>query len=541
MLPLRRTGFRYFAGVFLALIVFIAAQGVPAQAQNQTKVTALHQAIAVAASDDKDIAAFYRTNGYRQVWTSKGNKDRARRAALLEAIGRAGDHGLPAGRYRTGELKAALQSARTAQDFGRLEVMMSKVLLQYARDLQTGLLVPGRIDEMMARKVPYRDRASVLDAFVKSSPRAFLKALPPNTPEYTRLMKEKMKLEKLLARGGWGPTVPGGKLEPGDSGRSVVALRNRLVAMGYMRRSSTQSYDKNIQKAVQSFQIDHGLTPDGVVGKGTITEVNKPAEDRLKSVIVAMERERWMNSPRGKKHVLVNLTDFTVKIIQNEKSTFESRVVIGKNQHDRRSPEFSDVMEHMVINPTWNVPRSIATKEYLPMMQKNPNAASHLRLIDGSGRVVSRANIDFTQLNARNFPFDIKQPPGRSNALGLVKFMFPNKHNVYLHDTPAKNLFSREVRAYSHGCIRVHKPFDFAYALLKAQESRPKEFFQSTLKTGRETQVDLKTPLPVHIIYRTAFTQPKGKINYRRDVYGRDRQIWSHLAKQGVALRAVRG
>ena len=539
MLPLTRGGQLHVLGAVLALLFTMTFQAPPASAQ--TQVTALHQAIAVAAANDKDVAAFYRANGYKQIWTSKSGRDRSRRAALLDALQRAGDHGLPVGRYKPGQLKNSMKSARTARDFGTLEAQLSKAFLQYARDVQTGILVPGRIDEMMAREVPYRDRTSILTAFVKSSPRAFMRSLPPRTPEYTRLMKEKLRMERLLAKGGWGQTIPGKKLKLGQSGNAVIILRNRLMAMGYLRRSSTKTYDANIQKAVQSFQLDHGLTADGVAGTGTISELNKPVEHRLKSVIVAMERERWMNRPRGKKHVLVSLTDFSVKIIQNEKATFESRVVIGKNQHDRRSPEFSDVMEHMVINPTWNVPRSIATKEYLPELQKNPNAVSHLRLIDGRGRIVSRENIDFTQFDTKNFPFDIKQPPGRRNALGLVKFMFPNRHNVYLHDTPAKNLFSREVRAYSHGCIRVHKPFDFAYALLKAQESRPKEFFQSRLQTGRETQVDLQQPLPVHIIYRTAFTQPKGKINFRRDVYGRDKQIWAHLAKQGVALRAVRG
>jgi murein L,D-transpeptidase YcbB/YkuD len=350
-----------------------------------------------------------------------------------------------------------------------------------------------------------------------------------------------MKLERTIAKGGWGATVPGKKFEPGDSGKGVAALRNRLIRMGFVRRSASTKYDATIQKAVQQFQILHGLSPDGVTGVGTLSEINKSAEARLQSVIVAMERERWLNKDRGKRHVLVNLTDFTAKIIDNGKVTFVSRSVIGQGALDRQSPEFSDVMEHMIINPTWNVPRSIATKEYLPQMQNNPNAAAHLKLYDGQGREVSRGNINFAQYTAKNFPFDIKQPPSNRNALGLVKFMFPNKHNIYLHDTPAKSLFSREVRAFSHGCIRLHKPFEFAYAILARQESSPKSYFQSKLKTGNETQVDLDENIPVHIIYRTAFTEAKGPIRYRRDVYGRDAKIWKALANEGVALRAVRG
>ncbi|MEE3316722.1 MAG: L,D-transpeptidase family protein, partial [Pseudomonadota bacterium] len=190
-------------------------------------------------------------------------------------------------------------------------------------------------------------------------------------------------------------------------------------------------------------------------------------------------------------------------------------------------------------NPTWNVPRSIATKEYLPLLKKNPNAVSHLRLINSRGQVVSRDSVDFSQFTRRNFPFDIKQPPSNNNALGLVKFMFPNKYNIYLHDTPAKSLFSRERRAFSHGCVRLKDPFDFAYELLSKQEANPEAYFQNILATRRETTVPLETPLPVHLIYRTAMTEAKGKVQFRRDVYGRDAQIFKALANAGVVLRAV--
>jgi len=235
----------------------------------------------------------------------------------------------------------------------------------------------------------------------------------------------------------------------------------------------------------------------------------------------------------------VNLADFTAAVMDDGKVTFKTRSVVGANKSDRRSPEFSDVMEHMVINPTWNVPRSITVKEYLPQMQRNPNAASQLRLYDGNGRQVSRAGIDFTQFTAQNFPFDLKQPPSRRNALGLVKFMFPNKFNIYLHDTPAKNLFGYDNRAFSHGCIRLRDPFEFAYTLLKRQVADPKAFFQAKLATGRESTVPLKTPIPVHLVYRTAFTTAKGQVNFRRDVYGRDGRIFAALQKAGVELRAV--
>ncbi|MGR3662154.1 MAG: L,D-transpeptidase family protein [Paracoccaceae bacterium] len=506
----------------------------------QAQVTAFMQSVAEASSRDKAVSQFYKANGYKPIWTGKGNKNKSRRQALLKALATADTHGLPAAAYDTNSLRANLKSVRSERDLGRIEVQLSQLFLDYARDVQTGVLTPSRVDKGIVRAVPLRGRYETLVNFTKSSPAAYLRSLPPKSPEYTRLLKQKLTMEKTLAKGGWGPKVPGKKLQPGQSGAAVVALRNRLIRMGYMKRSASQTYDAKMQKAVQQFQITHGLNPDGVAGQGTLTEINVTPEVRLGSIIVSLERERWMNMPRGKRHVWVNLADYTAAIIDNGKVTFKTRSVVGANTSDRRSPEFSDVMEHMVINPTWNVPRSIAVKEYLPMMQKNPNAAGHLRLVDGSGRTVSREGIDFNQFNTSNFPFDLKQPPSRRNALGLVKFMFPNKYNIYLHDTPAKNLFSREARAFSHGCIRLNDPFDFAYTLLRKQTRDPEGVFQAALATGLENVIPLEKPIPVHIVYRTAFTTAKGQMNFRRDVYGRDAKIFKALQQAGVVLRAVR-
>jgi murein L,D-transpeptidase YcbB/YkuD len=320
-----------------------------------------------------------------------------------------------------------------------------------------------------------------------------------------------------------------------------VALRDRLVAMGYMERSATQIYDATIQEAVQRFQQTHGLAEDGEAGAGTLTEINVPAASRLQQIIVAMERERWMNRPRGERHVWVNLVDFSAAIMDNDRVTFQTRSVIGATGSNRQTPEFSDVMEYMVINPSWYVPRSIIVNEYLPALQSNRNAVSHIEITDSNGRAINRSNVNFSQFNSRTFPYSMRQPPSRGNALGLVKFIFPNQYNIYLHDTPAKSLFGREVRAFSHGCIRLNDPFDFAYALLAAQEDDPEGVFQSHLDTGRETRVNLDEPVPVHLVYRTAFTHTTGQLNFRRDVYDRDSRIWDALANEGVAVRAIGG
>lgn len=498
---------------------------------------ALKQSIAAAAARDKALTAFYRARDFEPVFV--GKDDRRRRGALLKALERAGDHGLPVAAYDADGLKQMMKAAKAPAYRGRVEVEAAKRLLDYADHMRSGVLNPRRVDSGIVVEVARYDRASTIDAFAKSNPQAFLKKMAPRKPEYVRLQKEKLKLEKLLAKGGWGDKVQSKSLKPGQSGGAVVQLRNRLIRMGYLRKSAGQTYDAKMQAAVQQFQINHGLAPDGVAGPSTISQVNKQVQDRLQQVLVSMERNRWSSRPLEKKHVYVNIPDYHVDIMQNGKSTFRSRVVVGKNTDDRRTPEFSDVMEFMVINPSWYVPRSIVTKEYLPLMKRNRNAAGQLQIIGRNGKPVSRSSIDFSQYTEKTFPYSMKQPPSKGNALGLVKFMFPNKHNIYLHDTPSKSLFGRETRAFSHGCVRVHKPFDFAYALLSAQERDPEGFFQGLLRTNNERRVDLRQPLPVHLVYYTAWVDAKGRAHYRNDIYNRDKRIFAALNKAGVSLRSV--
>lgn len=527
-------------GWIAALTVVLTLGGARIASAAEGQFTAFKLAVAEAAADDRDIAAFYRSNEFSPVWTGPGEADRARRSALLSAMQTASRHGLPPSRYDSDRLYRILASVRTPRDRGLAEVAMTKAFIRLARDMQSGALDPQAVDEGIKRKGIYRDATTYLSGIAESDhPRAYFRGLVPQTREYSRLMKEKIRLERLIENGGWGRAVPASALEAGDTGDAVVALRDRLMAMGFLERTSTMVYDRNIEQAVQRFQAAHGLEPDGTAGSATIAELNKSPEQRLVSVLVAMERERWLNKERGSRHILVNLTDFSARIIDNDVITFETRAVVGANALDRRSPEFSDEMEHLVINPTWNVPRSIAVNEYLPQLQANPGAAAHLRLYDWQGRQVSRANINFSAYNRNTFPFDLKQPPSPQNALGLVKFMFPNKYNIYLHDTPSKHLFQRARRAYSHGCIRLADPFEFAYAILARQEENPKEFFHRILETGRETQVELDQKIPVHIIYRTAFTDAKGQAQYREDVYGRDARIWEALQNAGVAPQAL--
>ncbi|MFY0691331.1 MAG: L,D-transpeptidase family protein [Paracoccaceae bacterium] len=529
----RRATLRMLAAGVAGSAVPMAFSGSAASAS-----TALKQSIAVASSRNRVLAQFYKARNYEPIFV--GSSDRRRRSALLKAFARAADHGLPSDRYSEAELRALFKSARGVDAQGQAEIEAALRFLTYADDVGSGVLNPKRVDAGLEMKVARYDQKSLLEGFAQSSPKAFLNALPPQTRDYVQLQKEKLRLEKLLAKGGWGPKVQARALKPGASEAAVVDLRNRLIRMGFMRKSSGKTYDAKLEQGVLKFQAAHGLATDGVAGGQTLAQVNKQVEDRLSQVIVALERRRWNNFEQQRDYVWVNIPDFHVDLYKGGRSVFRSRVVVGQNSKDRRTPEFSDTMRFMVVNPSWYVPRSIITKEYLPLLQEDPTAVSQLELMDDEGRIVSRQAVNFTDYTEEDFPYSMKEPPNRGNALGLVKFMFPNRHNIYLHDTPSKNLFARNKRDFSHGCIRVHKPFDFAYALLDAQVNDPKAYFQRTLRTQKEAQIDLREPLPVHLVYYTAWVDQKGAPQYRNDVYGRDARIFRALAKAGVSLRAVR-
>ena len=521
--------------VVLLLPLVAGVHGVSAQS------IAFKQAVATAAAKDKALAQFYRARNFAPLWT--GYSDVARRRAFLAAARQAGRQGLPVGRYDAAGLRSALGQIGSDRARGLLEVAFSAHFLQYAQDIQSGILKPRRLGAEFYVKPPRRDRLAVIEAFAKSSPRAFLRALAPQTPAYQRLLKEKARLEKVVGRGGWGPKVAARKLRPGRKGPAVVALRKRLSAMDYRGLGISSSYDASLQEAVQLFQMDHGLNADGVAGQGTLKALNVSAAKRLQQVIVGLERQRWLNKPLGARHIMVNLADFRASVMDNGKPTLTTRVVVGRTGKDYRTPEFEKKMTHLIVNPVWHVPESIALREYLPRLQSDPNALSRLgiQISDQEGQFVDPTSIDYTQYGKGNFPFDLQQPPGAGNALGRVKFMFPNRFNIYLHDTPSKSLFGRDQRTYSHGCVRVQKPFELAYTLLARQTSDPKGVFRRALNSGVETQIDLITPVPVYLTYQTVWVTPQGRPNYRMDPYGRDRKVFSALQKAGVSLAAARG
>ena len=523
------------AGAALASAAPVALMLLVPQPVEAQQFPAFRQALAEGVSANSSLSAFYRESGYQAVWT--GAEHAARRTALVSALSRAGEHGLPAGRYDLPGLLSAFQSVESERDRGFAEALASQAFAQYARDLSSGVLEPSTIIEQIVRTLPRPDEAQLMRDFTAAEPVSFMRNLAPRAPEYARLFHAKRDLETQIARGGWGERVPAGaNLQPGQEGAAVIALRNRLIAMGYMPRLATARYDGVMQRAVQQFQIAHGIEADGIAGRATLEAINIEPEERLRSIIVAMERERWLNIERGDRHIWVNLTDFHARIVDFDQVTFETRSVVGAQAADMQTPEFSHFMTYLEINPDWTLPRSIVARSYWNGLVNGGHR--YLQVVDSRGNVVPREAIDFEAYNPRNFPFDLRQPPGPSNPLGRVKFMFPNPWAIYLHDSPARSLFRTTVRTHSSGCIRLNDPEEFAYELLSRQTDDPVGLYQGILRTGRQTRLNLDEPVPVHLVYRTAFTSVSGEINYRPDVYGRDARLYQALRRAGVEMDA---
>ena len=481
------------------------------------------------------ISLFYFERNYEPFWI----ENRKRLDSLSSSLSQAGSHGLPKLRYPLEELRHAISEDEPTQK-AKLELMATEAFLLYAQDISGGILNPNKID-VNINVVPNRkDTKKLLASLTENlDVNSFFKSLFPVSNEYKYLVNELRRLREISLNGSWGDLVPTGvTLEVGMVHDHVPFLRKRLSQMGYpVSQTDLKIFDEELDVSVKKFQEYHGLNPDGVFGKRSIEAINIPPKTRLAQVLVNLERMRWNNQDRGDEYVLVNQANFYAYFKSRNKRVWESRVVIGLPSN--QTAEFTDTMTHMVVNPTWHVPKSIAVDEYLPLIQSDPNFLvdnEMVLMVRGTDTIIDSSLIDMQAFTPDNFPFLIKQIPSNINALGLVKFMFPNKFSIYMHDTPMKDLFFKDERTFSHGCIRLQEPFEFAYSLLRDQEVDPENKFQEILQKDQETYINLSRKIPVYITYRTAFFDDYGQVHYRADVYGRDALVYMSLADAGVSL-----
>ena len=509
---------------------------------------ALEQATAGLDADEAaNILGFYATRDFAPFWAEPGAE---RGAALLAAVEGAGAHGLPVARYEPAVLAAALAAGATdPQALAAAELRATRTYLAYASDLGSGLLTPSRVDEEITIRPARPERAALLARAAAQPFAAALAGLEPASPEYRALMAEKARLEDGALAPDWGQEVAaGGTLRTGDAGPRVAALRARLAARGYAPPADAPAaadparFDVGLEAALRRFQAETGLDADGLAGARTVAAVNEGPEAGLAQVVVNLERLRWMNRDLGPRYIVANIPDFSVRVVENGATVFSSRTVVGKAV-DTRTPEFSEEMTYLVVNPTWHIPDSIAQRVYLPKLKANPNtlANSNMRIFTRAGTEINPGLVDFTQFASGNFPFRIKQNPSDANALGRVKFMFPNQFSIYLHDTPHRELFAKAERALSNGCVRVEDPLELAYLLLQGQVADPQASFDGWLAAKTERTVQLERPIPVHLVYRTVFVDDAGNLQRRFDVYGRDAKVFEALQAEGVTLPAAQG
>ncbi len=487
------------------------------------------------------LLEYYEAAGFAPVFA--GNQKRM--TALLTALEGAEAHGLPVWGGVIEALERAILEAASPGGFTNLELVAAKAYVEFATALSSGLLNPNDISPLINFDTLRPEPADLLVMAADSQGNgALYEALEPQDPSYNALQAELAALTRDLAQSGRLVRIPAGRtLRPGADSERILAVRQRLTGLGYEGVEGDSSlYDPALVAALEAFQADHNLNADGIIGPKTLIALNTGPEARIQQVIVNLERRRWLNRELGARHILVNQASYMGYVVDNGQPTLVTRVVVGMSNAKYQTPEFIDNMTHMVVNPSWFVPQSIASEEYLPRLLRDPSVLARENIVmtvRGTGQPVDARLIDLSQYSQRNFPFNLRQVPGRSNALGRVKFMFPNQYNIYLHDTPAKSLFNRETRAYSHGCVRVQRPFDLAYTLLAPQSDDPQGTFTSVLNSGRETRIDLVTPVPIYLTYQTVFLDESGELAYRVDIYERDGLVFDALAENGVALPEV--
>ena len=522
--------------IFVLLnISAISAFSLEKQSKDNLLETSLEVAISEFYPPSNPIASFYIGRNFEPFWV----KSERRLENLVSSISEAKLHGLPLSRYPLEELRQSIFENDLSQK-AKLELMATETFLLFAQDISGGILNPNKIDNNI-NVIPERKDAKVLLASLTDSVNInlFFRSLFPSSSEYKSLLNELKKLRETSLNGSWGDLVPtDAVLAVGMTHDNVPFLRKRLYKMGFpLYETHSRYFDEQLNDSVKRFQEYHGLNPDGVFGKRSIEAVNVPPKTRLMQVLVNLERMRWNNHDRGPEYVLVNQPNFQAYFKSENEKVWESRVVIGLPSN--QTAEFNDTMTHMVVNPTWHVPKSIAVDEYLPLIQSDPNFLNDnemVLMVRGTDTIIDSNLIDMQAFTPDNFPFLIKQIPSNINALGLVKFMFPNKFSIYMHDTPMKDLFFKDERTFSHGCIRLQEPFQFAYSLLRKQEVDPESKFQEVLQKEEETYINLSRKIPVYITYRTAFFDDFGQVHYRADVYGRDALVYMALVEAGVSL-----
>jgi murein L,D-transpeptidase YcbB/YkuD len=477
--------------------------------------------------DAAAVAEYYEEQGYAPSWIADG-KLTGRALKVIARLKQADTDGLNPSDYPTPHVQIGLAMPAKVEAVARADVLLSQSIVTYARHAHAGRYDPADISRNIGYEPHLPDPVAVLSRVAsEEDAAAALASYNPTHPEFIALRE---KLAEIRASGEEPPpTVPAGpNLRLGSKDPRVAILRERLKITD--ATEEPDAFDEVVSEAVRAFQEQAGLKADGIVGPGTLAALNAAADDHVATIIANMERWRWMPEDLGAFYVRVNVPNFNLDIYKGREIVHTTRIIVGKPTN--QTPIFSDEIEHVIVNPVWNVPASIAVKEMLPEIRVNPGVLSDYQVfanIGGRFRAVNPYMIDWNTVDMRKI--QIKQPPGEQNALGVVKFMFPNPFAVYLHDTPTKSLFKKDYRAYSHGCMRVMDPWDFADALLSVEPDLTLAALRK-LVGGPERRVNLSRHIPVHVTYFTAWVDDSGALQVRDDIYGLDARMEKALGLQ---------
>jgi len=501
--------------------------------------------VRVRSSQRKPILSFYKENGFAPVWIENGGlNDKAKR--LLSVLSKAEEEGLRARDYLPASLSDFSDTGSSiggsSSGLARLEVELTVAALEYSHQASAGRVEPIRISELHGIKAkPVAPAEVLLKLKTTPEPDNYLTSLQPLMPQY-QYLKTALAKYRESSSGEKAIYIPGGGLiKAGKSDDRVSLIARRLEQLGFYdippeTDVSENLYTPTLVAAVKDMQEQAGLRRDGVIGRNTLSALNgQSSEEKITKIILSMERLRWLPQDLKSRYIFVNQAFFQTWMMDEGKEIFRSDVIVGLAKF--QTAVFVDEMEKVTLNPNWYVPRSIIFEDMIPKLLVNPNYLNGLGydVMDGSGKIVDSSTIDWGRFRTRNqITYTVRQPPGPKNALGKVKFMFPNKFSIYMHDTPARNLFKNKVRAFSHGCVRVQKPMEFANIVLGTVGWSP-EKIRAAIDSGENQTIFLKKKIPVYLGYYTAWADANGNVSVRNDVYGRDRVLKQALEQNNQA------
>jgi murein L,D-transpeptidase YcbB/YkuD len=487
---------------------------------------------------DEYILNFYRKRDFHYAWINKdGLTEQA--SNFINLMKNDAAYGIKDSSLMTPDLQQ-LTDTLLVSDVGlkpgdtaipRIEMMLTAQFFAYGNKVWGGMTADSAKD--LEWFIPRKkiDMESLLDSMVGKKNNAFEDDEPVNR-QYILLRQQLKKLAQLEAGKKWDSIrITQKSFRKGDSSSVIAEVKYRLEAFGDLPGTdSSHRFTVALDTAIRSFQARMGIKEDGTINKSVLDALNTPLQDRIKKILLNMERLRWVPLEPTTDYILVNIPQFKMHVYDKGKLAWSCNVVVGKP--GASTVIFTKELRYIVFSPYWNVPPGILAKEVLPGLKRGAGsylARQNMEIVGASGKTIAPGSINFGKYSGGNFPYIVRQKPGGKNSLGKVKFLFPNEYNIYLHDTPARYLFGENKRSFSHGCIRIAEPKHLAQWLLRDDSTWTEQKIDDAMNAGKEKYVTVKDKVPVFIVYFTAFVDHDGKLNFRDDVYGHDEKLATSL------------